>query len=241
MTKCAICYDDDSVIPYTTIKVTACDCKFHADCIDYILYAPIFRYRTAEGEKEPQKLCINHCDRWHGRSIDWHNLKSGPFIWRRSDGTIKAEGFLKELKIDEEGRRLNGIIMTKCNTFARNGKCYEYAYVLHGLYKEYDTNGTLIRSMNYNDGEVIGTFKTHSDVQMKQEMAPGGKVHGLRQIQLEDGTQITENWRYGVIHGPRTIRWTDGSETVEEYENGYLINPVEPKTSMWKWLIHKFF
>ena len=103
--------------------------------------------------------------------------------------------------------------------------------VLHGPYKEYNDRGHVIRSMNYNMGEIVGTFKIYGNqniLSMEQETVLGGKVHGLRTIHLYDGTKITENWRYGIIHGTRTIKKADNTGAlIEEYDNGYIVSKVE--------------
>lgn len=226
---CKICFNDDTIIPYTTEQLCDNGCKFHIDCIDYERYAPIFKY--GPDETKPEQKYINHCDQTHGRRIPWHELKAGPFIWKRSDNTVRAEGTLATIRTYnnvEPGDWIPvkyGIFATKSNPGGY------YGYVLHGPYTEYDEIGFVNRLMNYDMGSVVGSCKFHGPrnvISMEQEMAPGGKVHGLRTIQLNDRTKITENWRYGVIHGTRTIKKGDGSgTTIEEYENGHLISQVE--------------
>lgn len=224
---CKICYCNDSIIPFTTEILCNNGCKFHSDCIDYERYAPIFKY--GPDEIKPECRYINHCDHTYGRRIPWHELKAGPFIWKRSDNTVRAEGTLAIIRTYNNIEPQDWIPVKYGMIYTKSGMGGFHGLVLNGLYKEYNERGHLIREMNYDMGSIIGTMKIFGKgLTMEQEMAPNGKVHGLRTINLYDGTKITENWRYGVIHGCRTIRKSDGSGvTYEEYENGYMTSHVE--------------
>lgn len=223
--NCKFCLQDDTHIPYSTEKICNNGCKFHIDCMDYERHAPIFVYDDDETKPEPMSLksyCVG--DACHGHDIPWIPLKPGPFIWKYSNGTKRAEGTLKEIR-NKRFEDPNWIAVKY--GFCAPSEGY-YGYLLHGPYTEFDERGHIIRSMNYDTGTVVGTFKIHGPITMEQELAPGGKVNGVRKIRLHDGTNITENWRYGVIHGIRTIKNGDRSgSTIEEYENGYLISKIQ--------------